>query len=98
MQEGPLRDCLKAKSQQSVLIARLNDRVANLRGAVQSLLETDEWRQFDRADKSGKCPHGRFRWEGCEACIDAVLVEALRRDDELATPQPPLWAETETRA
>lgn len=28
--------------------------------------------------KHDKCKHGRYRWEGCEACTDDYLEELLR--------------------
>ena len=67
------------------------DKAANeilrLRKGIQDYLDGDYGRDYFRTVRD-KCPHGLFRWESCENCIDAHFAKLIS-PAERVTPSPP---------
>lgn len=52
------------------------DEIERLRAGIQAYLDGEYGYQF-KGSKLLKCPHGQFRHETCEGCIDEHFTELL---------------------
>ncbi|MCK1445388.1 hypothetical protein IVB43_23675 [Bradyrhizobium sp. 48] len=54
--------------------------IRRLRQGIQDYLDGDYGRDYFHTARD-KCPHGLFRWESCENCIDAHFTKLLASEE-----------------
>jgi hypothetical protein len=60
------------------------NEIERLRGLIKTAVETDDWFKVDKVwrddgspSKHDTCIHGLPRYNGCAACLDDFLLQAL---------------------
>lgn len=77
-----VRDLAVKLDEQNDRLDEQNDRLEaeaeRLRAGIEAFLTGEADIPIFRIAKGDKCPHGRFKWEGCESCVDNYFEELIK--------------------